>query len=162
MISPAHQRDKFHLRHVLRTWLIEDDKEPDGLILQIQNYLECWKQIAHYFTLARARKFDAEDESQFLELKAVIAQELELVLASRGFCSPTREDVHAMINSVPSLRYLSQLSDGTLRKLENDWHMIFIGWQATLGQIKVQRRQAQSHPRRSGIWEYLPDLGRKR
>jgi hypothetical protein len=161
MISPAGQRDRLERGHALRPCSMADLTAFDGLVWQIQNYLECWKQIAHYLTLARAKKFDAEDESQFLELKAVIAQELELVLAICGSVSPTREDAHAMMNNVPSLRYLSQLSDGALRKLENEWHAIFIGWQATLGQLKVRHRQAESRPRRTGLWEYLPDLARK-
>ena len=59
-----------------------DRKKLDELIAQIENYLECWKQFNHNLTLARTKKFDPEDESQFLELKSVLAQQLEIILAS--------------------------------------------------------------------------------
>jgi hypothetical protein len=55
----------------------------DQLIVRLENYLECWKQFNTFMTMARNKKFTQEDENQFLEIKSVLAQELELILASR-------------------------------------------------------------------------------
>ncbi len=115
----------------------------DPLILQLENYLECLKQFNYFVNLARSKKFSSDDESQFLETKSVLVQELELILSSVECASPTKEEVLALIASAPSLRYLSEMADGVVRGLENQWHKIFIGWVSILGQLKVQQRQSK-------------------
>ena len=115
-------------------------KQLDQLIHQMENYLECWKQFNQFVTLARAKKFSAEEDTQFLEIKSVIVQELELILASVEVASPTREEIHTLVGSAPSLRYLGEMSEGALRNLENQWHKIYIGWHSILGQLKVRER----------------------
>jgi hypothetical protein len=114
-------------------------KQLDQLILQLENYLECWKQFSHFISLARTKKFEPEDESQFLEVKSVLIQELELILARVECTSPTKEEVHSVVSSTPSLRYLAELPEGTLRGIENQWHKVFIAWQSNLGQLKVKQ-----------------------
>ncbi len=120
------------------------NKKLDHLIDQMENYLECWKQFNNYLTMARAKKFNPEDDAQFLEIKSVIVQELELILSSVEVNSPTKEEIHALVGSAPSLRYLSEMSEGASRNLENQWHKIYIGWHAILGQLKVRRREEES------------------
>ena len=112
----------------------------DSLIQQMENYLECWKQFNHFINQARAKKFTAEDENQFLEVKSVLIQELEVILATIEVASPTKEEVHTVVGNAPSLRFLSEMSDGALRSLENQWHKIYIGWHSILGQLKVRER----------------------
>jgi hypothetical protein len=46
-----------------------------------------------------------------------------------------------LIAQAPSLRYLSEMNEGTIRSMENQWHKIFIGWQALVGQLKVAQRE---------------------
>ena len=118
-------------------------KQLDQLLLQMENYLECWKQFNHFLNLARTKKFTEDDETQFLEIKSVLAQQLELILASIECTNPTREDVHSLISGAPSLRYLGELNEGGLRALENQWHKIYIGWQSNLGQLKVKQREME-------------------
>src|SRR5580698_2164653 len=120
------------------------NKKLDQLIVQLENYLECWKQFNYFVNLARGKKFSAEDENQFLEVKAIIVQELELITAAVECSSPAREEVHALISSAPSIRYLSESNEGNLRGLENHWHKVYVGFQAILGQLKVQQRQLES------------------
>jgi hypothetical protein len=111
----------------------------EQLILRMEGYLECWKQFNGFMTMARAKKFSPEDENQFLEIKSVLAQELELILSSID-CGPiSRDDVHTLIASAPSVRYLSEMNENNLRNLENQWHKLFIGWQSILGQLKVKQ-----------------------
>ncbi|MEO6182540.1 MAG: hypothetical protein ABIP71_05490 [Verrucomicrobiota bacterium] len=118
----------------------------DQIIMQLENYLECLKQFNYFASLARTKKFSAEDESQFLEVKSVLVQELELILASIECVSPTKEEVLALISSAPSIRYLSEMADGVMRGVENQWHKIFIGWVSILGQLKVQQHQKETRP----------------
>ena len=116
----------------------------EQLILRLESYLECWKQYNAFLTMARAKRFTQEDESQFLEIKSVITQEMELILSSVD-CGPvSREDVHTLMASGPSLRFLSEMGEGALRNVENQWHKLFIGLQAILGQLKVKQQQHES------------------
>ena len=87
---------------------MRDNKQLNQLIQQMENFQECLKQFNHYVNLTRA-KFTPDDDSHFLETKSIIVQELELILASIQSGTPTREEVHALISSAPSLRFLSQL-----------------------------------------------------
>jgi len=115
-------------------------KELNLLALQIENHIECWKQFNHFLSLARAKKFTAADDHNFLETKSIIAQELELIFATVETQSPTREEIHALISSAPSLRYLAETGEGAQAGLEAQWHRIYIGWHSILGQIKVKQR----------------------
>ena len=120
------------------------NKELDQLVVQLENYLECLKQFNYYINLSRAKKFGPEDENQFLEVKSIIVQELELISAAMECTSPTREEVHSLISSAPSMRYVAESNEGNLRGLENHWHKIYVGFQAILGQLKVKQREFES------------------
>jgi hypothetical protein len=115
----------------------------DELIHQMENYLECWKQFNQYISQARDKKVEAEDETQFLELKSVLTQELELILASVQVESPSKDDILSLISGTPSIRYVSDLNENAIRNLENQWHKIYISFQSLLGQLKVQQRQTE-------------------
>jgi hypothetical protein len=119
-------------------------KKLDTLIEQMENYLECWKQFNHFVTLARAKKIRQEDEDRFLEVKSIIVQELEFVLANMSVSATTRDEVHALITGAPSLRFLAAMPEGALHALESQWHKIYIGWHSVLGQLKVQQREEQA------------------
>jgi len=133
-----------------------EHKKLEDLILQIENYLECWKQFNHYLSLARTKKFGSEDENQFLEVKSVLAQELEMIISAVEFNNPTKDEVHGLLGGATSLRFLSELNDGAFRNLENQWHKIYIGLQSILGQLKVQQRQTES----KSVWSNI--FGKKK
>ena len=115
-------------------------KRLQDVIVRMENYLECWKQFNQFINLARNKKFSQEDDAQFLEIKSVIVQELELILASIEIGSPTREEIHSLVGNAPSLRFLGDMNEGALRNLESQWHKIYMGWHAILGQLKVKQR----------------------
>jgi len=114
------------------------------LISQIESHVECWKQFNHFIEVARSKKFGTVDENQFLEIKSVIVQELEMIFAAIEATSPSKDDIISLIDRVPSLRYLSGTSEGELRGIENNWHKIYIRWHAILGQLKVKQREEAS------------------
>ena len=109
-----------------------------ALIAQVENYLECWKQFNRYLGQSRSKKFGDEDESQFLEIKSVLVQELELILSAVDVTSPSKDEIHTLIGNAASLRALSEQNEGNVRNIESQWHKIYIGWHAILGQLKVQ------------------------
>jgi hypothetical protein len=115
-------------------------KEINQLVAQIETHIECWKQFNHFLAVARTKKFGPADDNHFLEIKSIIVQELELIFAAIEVPSPTRDEVHALIGNAPTLRSLSEMSEGGLRNLESQWHKIYIGWHAILGQLKVKQR----------------------
>jgi len=115
-------------------------KELNQLVTQIETHIECWKQFNHFVNVARSKKFGPPDENHFLEIKSIIVQELELIYAAIEVVSPTREEIHALIGNAPSLRFLSEMSEGALRGLESQWHKIYIAWHSILGQLKVKQR----------------------
>jgi hypothetical protein len=128
------------------------NKKLDQLIDQMENYLECWKQFNQFLAIARAKKFSPDDDIQFLEIKSVLVQELELIMSAIEVGSPTKEDIHALVGNAPSLRYVSEQSEGAMRNLENQWHKIYIGWHAILGQLKVRRREEESKSGFAGMF----------
>ena len=119
-------------------------KDINQLVMQIETHIECWKQFNHFISLARAKKFGPADDNHFLEIKSIIVQELELIYASIEVQSPTREEIHGLITNAPSLRNLSEMGEGALRGLETQWHKIYIGWHAILGQLKVKQRSEEN------------------
>ncbi len=127
-------------------------KKVEQLVSQMENHLECWKQFNQFVSLARGKKFSQEDENQFLEIKSVLVQELEMILANVEVASPSRTEIHDLIGNAPSLRYLSETNEGVLRNLENQWHKIYIGWHAVLGQLKARQRDDEAKSSISGIF----------
>ena len=117
-------------------------KNIDEFILHLENYIECWKQFNHYVNLARDKKFAREDEVQFLELKSVIAQGLEAIIASTEKGGPKKEEVHQLFAQAPSLRYLADGPD-SIPAVEGAWHKIYLGLQSLLGQLKVQQNKVE-------------------
>jgi hypothetical protein len=128
------------------------NKKLDQLIVELENYLECLKQFNYFVNLSRGKKFGPEDENQFLEVKSIIVQELELITAAVECSSPSREEVHTLISSAPSMRYVAESNEGNLRGLENHWHKVYVGFQAILGQLKVKQRQLESQSVLSSVF----------
>ena len=117
-------------------------KNLDEFILHLENYIECWKQFNHYVNLARDKKFTREDETQFLEIKSVIAQGLEAIIASTEKGGPKKEEVHSLFANAPSLRYLADMPE-SIPTVEGQWHKVYLGLQSLLGQLKVQQNKTE-------------------
>ena len=77
-------------------------KELNQLITRIETHVECWKQFNHFINVARDKKFGPTEENQFLEIKSIIVQELEMIYASIEITSPSKEEIHSLIGAAPS------------------------------------------------------------
>ncbi len=124
-------------------------KELNELVAQIESHIECWKQFNHFVNIASAKKFGVADETHFLEIKSIVVQELESIYAAIEITTPSRDEIHALINNAHSLRHLSEMNEGALRGLESQWHKVYIGWHSILGQLKVKQRNADPRAARS-------------
>jgi hypothetical protein len=127
------------------------NKKLDQLIAQFENFLECWKQFNGFVNVARGKKFSADDEGQFLEIKSVITQQLEVLYAAVEVATPTKEEIIHVVAAAPSLRYLAEMSEGALRAIENNWHKIYIGLHSIVGQLKVKQLQDSDKPFFAGL-----------
>lgn len=116
----------------------------EQLITQTETHIECWKQFNHFVNIARAKKFGPDDETHFLEIKSIIAQDLEIIFASIEVAAPTKDEIITLIGYAPSLRYLSEMGEGDLRGIENNWHKIYISWHSILGQLKIKQRNGET------------------
>jgi hypothetical protein len=116
----------------------------EQLINQTETHIECWKQFNYFVNIARAKKFGPDDEARFLELKSIIAQDLEIIFAHIEVASPSKDEIITLIGYAPSLRYLSEMNEGELRGIENNWHKIYIGWHSILGQLKIKERNGET------------------
>jgi len=116
----------------------------DDFILYLETYIECWKQFNHYINLAheRADHYGEEDEARFLEVKSLITQGLEVILATVESGAPRKEEVLNVINNVPSIRSLAARSN-QITAVESQWHKIYLSLQSLLGRLKVQQQKAQ-------------------
>jgi hypothetical protein len=122
----------------------------EKLISMVESYTETWKQLSHYITLAKSKKFDEEDENEFLEIKSVITQELELIMATVEIESPSRADVHDLIGKVPTLQALSELGGNNVRDIDAQWHRNFIALQSLMGAVKAQIRELEKKKGKAG------------
>lgn len=117
-------------------------KNLDEFIIHLENYIEVWKQFNHYVGLARDKKFAREDEAQFLEVKSLIMQGLEGILASVDKGGPKKEEVQQLFQNASSLRHLADMPDAAAQ-VESQWHRVYIGLQSLLGQLKVQQNKTE-------------------
>ena len=115
-------------------------KNLEDFILHLETHIECWKQFNSYVTLARDKKFTAEDDAQFLDLKSLITQGTEIIQASEVKGGLRKEDVLTLFAGAPSLRYLAEMSD-SIPTVEGQWHRIYLHLQSLLGQLKVQQNK---------------------
>ena len=122
----------------------------EQIIRHLENHLGCWRQFSNFINVGRNKKFSSEDDDQFLEIKSVIVQETEMIFAAVEVESPSKEEIHSLLTNAPSLRSISEMNEGAVRNLESQWHKIYIGWHAILGQLKVQSQRDE--PKTSGFF----------
>jgi len=111
------------------------------LTAQLENHIEFWKQFRQFLVMAQNQSFTPEDEMQFLEVKTGMVQELEVILGAIEDGAPARDEIYDLISNAPSIHYLSELGENSLKTLENAWHKLYIAWQGVIGQLKIAQRE---------------------
>lgn len=118
----------------------------------MESYVGCWQQLMKFINVAREKKFGPEDEKQFLEVKSLITQQLELVLSRFPHSMVNRMETHMLMCNSASMRTISELGDRELHSLETQWHKNFITLQTVLGQLKVRQRQMETQSLWAALW----------
>ncbi|MEI7728874.1 MAG: hypothetical protein WCO56_04855 [Verrucomicrobiota bacterium] len=131
---------------------MSDKQKIENVIIQLETYLESWKQFKTFIELARAKKFSPEDEAQFMEVKSAVAQQLEMILAAFEQPVVDRNEIHALLSDASSIRNLSEKTENALRNDENKWNKIYITLQAAVGQLKAQQKQLEGKSFWSGLF----------
>lgn len=119
----------------------------DDFILYLETYIECWKQFNHYVNLARQKNFTPEDEAQFLEIKSLIMQGLEVISAAVEKDGLNKFEISSLVESAQSLRHLAD-HDRSITLVESQWHKGFLSLQSLLGRFKVR------HQKQEGEWSW--------
>jgi hypothetical protein len=151
MTTPVTKRNGQERRIVAHCGSVDARAVSGDIVESIENHLVSWRQIPHYISVARSKTFDSATEDQFLELKGAIVRELEMILASGECDHPSKDNIHEMMNNVPSLRCISQLNDGALSNIEHQWHLIYIRWHATLGHLKGKYKGRKTRDPKCGF-----------
>jgi len=127
----------------------------DEFILYLETYIECWKQFNHYVGLGRQKNYSQEEEAQFLEIKSLVTQGLEVILAAVEQGGPRKDEVMALINGAPSIRFLAE-HENSIAAIESQWHRVFLTLQSLLGRLKVQQQKEE------GEWSWGSLFGREK
>ena len=122
-------------------------------ILFLEAYIECWKQFNHYINQARTKKYTGEDEVQFLEVKSLVTQGLETIVAAVEHGAPRKDEVMSLISNAPSIRYLVE-HENSITTVESQWHKTFLTLHSLLGRLKVQQQ------RQEGEWSWSSIFGK--
>ncbi|MGB0580594.1 MAG: hypothetical protein ACPGVU_12885, partial [Limisphaerales bacterium] len=72
-----------------------------------------------------------------------MVQELEVILGAIEDGAPPREEIYELISNAPSIHYLSELGENSLKALEGSWHKLYIAWQGVIGQLKIAQRELE-------------------
>jgi|GEM_PF-572942 len=124
---------------------VMSSKNLEEFILHLEAHIECWKELNHCINLARDKRFTAEDEAMFLDLKSLITQGTEVIAASDIKGGPRKDEVLTLFSAAPSLRYMAEMSD-SFASVEGQWHRIYLTLQSLLGHLKVQLTKQGEKP----------------
>jgi hypothetical protein len=117
------------------------DRNLERNIQRLESFLDQWRQLNLFLERGfQGENFTPEEEAAFLELKSVLAQEHEMLMT---LVPATERDDKALrlLNLIPSLQAIRELTEGMPKKINSDWHNSFMGLQALLGRLRG--RQAQ-------------------
>ena len=106
-------------------------------------FLENWREL--YDTLKNFDKdktVTKEEEEKFLDLKSRIARHQAAISVTYGFDNHFTDRVMAVINQVVSLKDYVALSPAQIKKLDTDWHHLFILMNGQIGMFSADM-QAQ-------------------
>lgn len=118
------------------------DRRLDKNIVRVENFIEQWKRLSHFLDRGfEGESFTDEEESAFLELKSMIAQEHELLMTTLGSETDRTDRALRLLNIAPSLQSICELEDDANRRLTTEWHTTYLSFQALLGRLKGRRLQ---------------------
>ncbi len=105
----------------------------------IKEFIELWKKFNQIYKEAmKNSSVTDEEEELFLETKSVIARKFQTIVESLTVERATVDRTYDVINKIISLKSLPTFSEETLRRINNDWHQVYISLNRLLGHLEVQ------------------------
>lgn len=119
--------------------------ESDLRLLTLQ--VESWKKLQHFITYAldKARPLiSVEQERQFTEVRSILLQETEHVLDELNLVEQLSSKSMSVLQRATSIRGVRSLSNDEVRRLEQDWNIVFTKLGLVQGQLKARRKELRS------------------
>jgi type I site-specific restriction-modification system R (restriction) subunit len=83
-----------------------------------------------------------EDEENFLKLKSHLARKHQILLESLGKDYISGERITPILSSTVTLRNIKTFHEDFYRKVEKQWHTVYLHLYETLGQLRHKLEQA--------------------
>ena len=114
------------------------DQNSKDSIIKTKEFIELWKKFNSIYKESMGKSaITEEEEGLFLETKSIVAREFQVLADSFSIDRHTIDRTYDVIGSILSLRSISTLSEPTLKKLESDWHEVYISLNRLLGHLEV-------------------------
>ena len=115
----------------------EIEEKLDG----VRSFMENWIVFFHSVKDAQQKKDwvpTHEDEERFLKLKSHCARKHQILLDSLGDDYIQGERITPLLRSTVTLRNVKTFHDDFYRKVEKQWHTVYIHLHETRGQLRYK------------------------
>jgi len=115
---------------------------------KIRNVREFLDNFYAFFHMVKKVYKDAEsiptreDEENFLKLKSHLARRHQILLESLGKDYISAERITPLLSSTVTLRNVKTYHEDFYRKVEKQWHTVYLHLYETLGQLRHKLEQA--------------------
>lgn len=115
---------------------------------KIRNVREFLDNFYAFFQMVKKVHRDAEtvptreDEENFLKLKSHLARKHQILLESLGKDYISSERITPLLSSTVTLRNTKNFHEDFYRKVERQWHTVYLHLYETLGQLRYKLEQA--------------------
>lgn len=111
-----------------------------GALNKTKDYIALWVEFHNVIMDAiKKEDFTKEEEDKFLEMKSKAAQKFQTLVDILSVDRETVDRTYDVINQILSLKNAPKLSESLNKKLENDWHQVYITLNRLLGKLEAER-----------------------
>ncbi len=129
------------------------DKELETKLRILTLQLDGWKKLHDFITygLDKAKPIvSADQERQFMEVRAYLLQETEFVLRELNMLGELSGKAMNVLQRASSIRGVRDLANDETRRLEAEWNGVFTKLGVMQGQLKSKRKQLGALT----LWQY--------
>lgn len=104
----------------------------------LEQFIHLWKDFYDILTsVAQSKKITEDLEKNFLTLKTEIAHQQARLSESLGFESHFTEEIMAILSQIISLRDYLALTPTQVKRIDGQWHHLFILMHGQLGKYQA-------------------------
>jgi len=117
------------------------DKDLDRNIVQTQEFLDLWVKFFDMMVAARrTEELTPQHETAFLAVKSELARRHKVLEQNLGTDYNLDANTMNIVGQAISLASLCSSSDIAMKKMENEWHRVYISINETLGVLQNRRQ----------------------